>query len=48
MTAVIIAAVAVIGAACVAGLLFLAWLLRRNPGPFWRIGQPPGIPRARA
>ncbi len=34
------AAAAVIGAASAAGLLFLAWLLYRDRGKFWRPGGP--------
>jgi len=45
MIALVIAADALIAAACAAGLVLLAWLLHRDRGQFWR--PPPGGPRDR-
>ena len=39
MTAIIIAALALIGATCAAGVALLAYLLRRDHGLMWRPGE---------
>ena len=45
MTAIIMIAVLLIAAECVAGLVLLAYLLHRDRGQFWRPGKPlPDIP----
>ncbi len=45
MTAIVAAAVILIAAACVAGLVLLAWLLHRDRYLIWRPGGPlPDVP----